>query len=276
MLDSLRDHHREIVATLFAATVVAAAWLEVFLPRRTPNGPRAPRWIANLSLGGFNAILFALVVPLGAFAAALIAERHGWGLLHLASLPAWLAIPLGVLAIDLFAYVSHRLLHTVPALWSLHQVHHSDIDIDFTTTVRHHPLEAVVAVVLIFGAVLAFGVSPESVVIQQIAATVLDFTNHSNLRIPRRLDGWIRSVFVTPDMHVVHHSSLQRETDSNYGTVLSLWDRWLGTYVAAPAAGVAGMTIGLDYRRESADQRLDRILLSPFIRLPTAGRPSPN
>jgi len=271
MIDNLRAYHGEILGTLFAATVVAAAWLEVFWPRRTADAPRAPRWIANLSLGAGNVILFALVVPLGAFAAALIAEQHDWGVLRLTAMPDWLAILLGVLAIDLFAYMSHRLMHGVPVLWSLHHVHHSDIDIDFTTTVRHHPFEALAAAVMIFGAVLALGISPESVVIHQIAATVLDFVEHSNLQIPQRLDAAVRLVFVTPDMHVVHHSSLRQETDSNYGTVLSLWDRLFGTYVTAPAAGVTGMTIGLDDRRAAADQRIDQVLLSPFIR-----RPSPN
>lgn len=266
MIDSLRAHHGEIVGTLFVAVVIAAAWLEVFWPRRETESPRAPRWIANLSLGTGNIVIFALV-PLSAFAAALIAEQHDWGVLRLANLPAWLAIPLGVLTIDLLGYGMHRLMHGMPILWSLHHVHHSDIDIDFTTTVRHHPLEALASAVIMSGAVLALGISPESVVIHQAASVVLDFAEHSNWQIPQRLDAAIRLVFVTPDMHVVHHSSLKRETDSNYGTVLSLWDRLFGTYVAAPTAGLAGMTFGLEYRRARTDQRLDRVLLSPFARL---------
>lgn len=271
MIDSLRAHHGDLFGTLFVAVVVMAAWLEVFWPRRATETPRATRWIANLSLGAGNIILFALI-PLGTFAAALIAEARGWGLLHWATMPSWLAIALGVLVLDLSGYVMHRLMHKVPALWALHHVHHSDLDIDFTTAVRHHPLEALVSTLFIGAAVLAFGVSPESVLIRQIAGIVLDFAGHSNLQIPAKLDAAIRLVFVTPDMHLVHHSSLRRETDSNYSTALSLWDRLFGTYVAAPAAGPTGMTIGLDYRRESLDQRLDRVLLSPFIRRPAAGQ----
>lgn len=270
MLDALRDNHGELLAALFAMTVVAAAWLEAFFPRRPVGVPRLRRWISNLSIGAFNTAIFTLAVPIGAFAAAIIAEEHGWGALRLVAMPDWLVIPLGVLAIDLFGYASHRFLHVVPALWRLHHVHHSDIDIDFTTTVRHHPAEALLTVFVLFGATIAFGVSPESVVLHQIAATVLDFTNHSNLRIPQRLDGWIRSVLVTPDMHVVHHSALKRETDSNYGTVLSLWDRLFGTYVATPAQGLTAMMIGLEYRRAPSDQRLDGILIAPFAKPPSA------
>jgi sterol desaturase/sphingolipid hydroxylase (fatty acid hydroxylase superfamily) len=271
MIDSLRAHQGEIVGTLFVAVVIAAAWLEVFWPRRETESPRAPRWIANLSLGIGNIILFALM-PLGIFAASLMAEQRDWGLLHLAilpswaTLPSWLAVALGVLAIDMIAYVMHRLMHRVPPLWALHHVHHSDPDIDFTTTVRHHPFEALASAVIMFGAVLAFGISPESVVIHQVASVALDFAEHSNWQIPRTLDAAIRLVFVTPDMHMVHHSSLKRETDSNYGTVLSLWDRVFGTYVAAPAGGMTGMTIGLEYARAPADQRLDRVLLAPFVK----------
>lgn len=271
MIDSLRAHHGEIIGTLFAAIIIAAAWLEVFWPRRVSDAPRTPRWIANLSLGAGNIALFALL-PLGLFATALIAEREAWGLLHAVAMPSWLAIALGVLAIDLFSYVMHRVMHMVPVFWALHHVHHSDLDIDFTTSVRHHPFEAVVSAVIMAGAVLAFGISPESVVIHQIFSVVFDFVGHSNLQIAPKVDAAIRLIFVTPDVHVVHHSSLRRETDSNYGTVLSLWDRLFGTYVATPAAGVAGMTIGLDERRASLDQRLDRVLLSPFVRRPAAGQ----
>jgi sterol desaturase/sphingolipid hydroxylase (fatty acid hydroxylase superfamily) len=265
MIDSLHAYHGQIFGTLFTAAVIIAAWLEVFWPRRAIAAPRAPRWLANLSLGAGNVVLFALM-PLGLFATALIAEQSDRGLLHLVELPSWLAIALGMLAIDLFAYVMHRLMHRVPFLWALHHVHHSDLDIDFTTTLRHHPFEALASALIMSGAVLAFGISPESVVIHQIVGIALDFAEHSNLQIPQKLDAVIRRVFVTPDMHVVHHSSLKRETDSNYGTVLSLWDRAFGTYVAAPAAGLTRMTFGLDCRRTPTDHRLDRVLLSPFIR----------
>jgi sterol desaturase/sphingolipid hydroxylase (fatty acid hydroxylase superfamily) len=251
--------------------------LEAFFPRRSLDVSRWRRWLSNLPLGALNILIFTIAVPLGAFAAAVVAEEHGWGALRFASLPDWLAIPLGVLILDLFGYVSHRVLHAVPVLWRLHHVHHSDIEIDFTTTVRHHPAEVLLTVLAVCGATIAFGVSPESVVLYQIAATVLDFASHGNMRVPQRLDRWIRSVFVTPDMHMVHHSAVRRETDSNYGTVFSLWDRMFGSHVATPAGGVTGMTIGLEYRREAQDQRLDRILISPFgqqPRLDAASKPA--
>ncbi len=277
MLETLRDNHREFLATLFAVSVVAIAWLEVFFPRRPAGPSRLRRWISNLSIGTFNTVIFALTVTLGGVVGAIIAEEHGWGMLRLISAPDWLAILLGILAIDVFGYAIHRVLHVVPALWRLHHVHHSDIDIDFTTTVRHHPLEMVFGETVIFAATVALGVPLESILLRQIVATVLEFANHSNVQFPKKLDEWIRWVFVTPDMHVVHHSAVKRETDSNYGSILSLWDRLFGTYVAAPARGIAGMTIGLDYRREPQDQRLDQVLIAPFVeprRVHAAGRPA--
>jgi sterol desaturase/sphingolipid hydroxylase (fatty acid hydroxylase superfamily) len=274
MLEGLRDNHTDLLATVFAVAVVAAAWLEVFVPRRIMTAPRARRWTANLSLGAFNILLFNIAVPVGAFTAALLAEERGWGVLNQVPMPDWLAIPLGILAVDLLGYLVHRFMHGVPLLWRLHQVHHSDIEIDFTTAARHHPFEALVTFGLLFGAVFALGIPPESVAIQQIALTGFDVAAHGNLRASARLDGWLRWVFVTPDMHAVHHSALRQETDSNYGMVLSLWDRWLGTYVAAPVGGSAGMTIGLEHGRAAADQRLDRLFLAPFAwlaRAPTTG-----
>jgi sterol desaturase/sphingolipid hydroxylase (fatty acid hydroxylase superfamily) len=174
------------------------------------------------------------------------------------------------LILDLFGYASHRLLHGVPALWRLHHVHHSDIDIDFTTTVRHHPAEALLTIVAVFGITIFAGVSPESVVLYQVVATVFDFASHGNMRLPPGADAWIRSIVVTPDMHLVHHSAWKRETDSNYGTVFSVWDRLFGSYVANPAKGVSAMTIGLEYRREPQNQRLDQVLVSPFAKPPFA------
>ncbi len=275
MLDSLRDNHTDFLGALFAFAVIAIAWLEVFYPRRSLQVPRLRRWVANLSLGAFNIALLALAVSFGTFAAAIIAEQHGWGVLRSLTVPTWLAIPLGILAIDLFGYVTHRLLHGVSALWRLHHVHHSDIDIDFTTAVRHHPLEILLTAGLLSGATVAIGVSPESAVLYQVLATVLDLTSHGNVRIPQRLDGGIRSLLVTPDMHVVHHSARKRETDSNYGTVFSFWDRLFGSYVAKPAGGLTAMTIGLEYGRDPAEQRLDRVLLSPFAKPPPAMVSSP-
>ena len=91
MIDSLRAHHEEIVGVIFAVVIIAAAWLEVFWPRRISDISRKPRWIANLALGAGNFALFALL-PLGLYAAALMVEEQGWGLLHLLSMPWWLAI----------------------------------------------------------------------------------------------------------------------------------------------------------------------------------------
>lgn len=268
MLDSLRDHHTELLTALFAVTVITAAWLEVFAPRRPLAAPRLRRWISNLSFGGLNILIFTAAAPLGVFGAALLAEQNGWGVLRLTAAPPWLSLPLGVLALDLVGYVLHRAWHGLPVLWRLHHVHHSDIDIDFTTTVRHHPGEALITGTALFGVVLALGISPESVALQQIATSALDVVSHSNWRMAARLERWLRYVVVTPDMHVVHHSAERRETDSNYAALFSAWDRLFGTYVAAPAGTVSGMTIGLGYGRAPREQRLDRLLISPLVAQP--------
>jgi sterol desaturase/sphingolipid hydroxylase (fatty acid hydroxylase superfamily) len=270
MPEAIRDNIGALLPAVFALTVVAVAWLEAFFPRRPLDPPRVRRWFPNLSLGLFNAAVFRLVVPLNAFTVAVVAEERGWGVLNLVPIPGWLALVLGVLAIDLFTYACHRLMHAAPILWRLHQVHHSDLEIDFTTTVRHHPVEALLNVVFVVAATIAIGLPPESVVLHRLAMDVVDFASHGNFRLPPWLDAMLRWVIVTPDMHVVHHSALRAETDSNYGALFPVWDRLFGTYVAAPAGGLADMTIGLQHGRAATDQRLRGLLLSPFTKRPFA------
>ena len=92
--------------------------------------------------------------------------------------------------------------------------------------------------------------------------------NHGNVGLPRRVDQALRWIVVTPDMHRVHHSIDVREANSNFGFSLPWWDRLLGTYRAQPAAGHEGMTIGVTQFREAKFQRLDRMVLQPFLAAP--------
>jgi sterol desaturase/sphingolipid hydroxylase (fatty acid hydroxylase superfamily) len=89
--------------------------------------------------------------------------------------------------------------------------------------------------------------------------------NHSNLALPQWLDRLVRQVFVTPDMHRVHHSVHREEHDSNYGFSLSLWDRLFGTYIAQPAAGHEAMEVGLQWQ-DDRPSKLGWSLALPFTR----------
>jgi sterol desaturase/sphingolipid hydroxylase (fatty acid hydroxylase superfamily) len=133
-----------------------------------------------------------------------------------------------------------------------------------TTGVRFHPIEVLISIVIKLGAVAALGASVLGVLAFEVLLNATSMFNHGNVRLPQHLDGALRWVVVTPEIHRVHHSIEQRETNSNFGFNLSWWDRLFGTYRAEPEAGHEGMTIGVPEFREKSELRLDRMLLQPL------------
>lgn len=250
----------------FAGIFALVAALEAWFPRRHRAFTRAWRWPNNLGVVALNTILLRFVFPTAAVGAAIFAEARGIGLLHWMGAPVALAIPLAVIALDLAIYGQHRLFHAVPALWRLHRMHHADLDFDVTTGLRFHPVEILLSMVIKLAVVMALGAPPVAVLIFEVLLNATSMFSHANLRLPAWLDRTLRPILVTPDMHRVHHSVDRRETDSNFGFNLAIWDRLFGTYIAQPAAGHAGMTIGVEQFRDARELRLDRMLAQPLRR----------
>jgi sterol desaturase/sphingolipid hydroxylase (fatty acid hydroxylase superfamily) len=247
-------------AGIFAAM---AAW-EILAPRREQKLARGTRWPSNIGIVVLDAALVRLVFPTTAVGLALIAEARGWGLIQALELPIWAGVPLAVMALDLAIYLQHVLFHAVPALWRLHRMHHADLEFDVTTGARFHPVEILLSMGIKLGVVVALGAPAIAVLLFEVLLNATSMFNHSNVRMPARLDRMLRWIVVTPDMHRVHHSIVARETNSNFGFNLPWWDRLFGTYRDQPAAGHLGMTIGIEQFREPVEQRLDRMLTQPF------------
>ena len=248
----------------YAAVFAALAAWELFAPRRSLVVGRKPRWPNNLGILAVDALAVRLIIPTAAVGFAILAAERGWGLFHVLGTPGWLAALLGFLLLDLIIYAQHFAFHHVPVLWRLHRMHHADLDIDVTTGVRFHPIEILLSMVIKIAAVLALGIPAISVLIFEVVLNATSMFNHSNVKMPERLDRVIRWFVVTPDMHRVHHSILRRETDSNFGFNLPWWDRLFGTYRGAPEAGHTAMTIGIPMFRDPRELRLDRLLTQPF------------
>ena len=193
--------------------------------------------------------------------AAIVARQNGWGLLNLVESPWWFALGIGILWSDFESYGIHRFKHCNAILWHIHRVHHSDPDIDFTTSHRHHPFEMLVTVPLTAIAVIAMGMRPLALLMTWSAGSFMAVLKHGNIGLADDLDRVLRRVIVTPAMHLVHHSSRQTETDSNYGKPFPCWDRMLGTYCAMPKGGYEALILGLDEFRAPRDQYLDRLLI---------------
>lgn len=260
----------------FLVVLVALVIAERLLPRRRRVEPIARRWATNLSIVAANGVLVrimaSLPVPLFAVAAAHAASVHGWGLLNMTGLPAWLEIVVAVVVLDFAIWLQHVASHKMPALWRLHQVHHADRDIDVTTALRFHPVEIGLSMLWKIVWVVALGAPPLAVVLFEIILNAGAMFSHANLRLPESVDRVLRLVIVTPDMHRVHHSVHRREHDSNYGFNLSIWDRIFRTYTAQPENGHENMVIGLSSYQNSGPSRLGWSLLLPFKSLPKEGK----
>ena len=249
---------------VFAGIFVVMACWELLAPRRALTVKKSRRWFSNLGILVIDVVALRVLMPFAALAAASAAQSQGWGLLNYIDMPVWLAVFAGVVALDFVIYTQHRLFHAVPVFWRLHQVHHSDLDIDVTTGIRFHPIEILLSMLIKIGAIFVLGTPVIAVLVFEVILNATSMFNHSNVRLPERIDRLIRAVIVTPDMHRVHHSVIRSETDSNFGFNLSMWDRLFGTYRAQPAAGHIGMSIGLEEYRDESIERLGTMLLLPF------------
>jgi sterol desaturase/sphingolipid hydroxylase (fatty acid hydroxylase superfamily) len=266
MRDLILGHEPAIRLGFFFGVLAVMALWEVAAPRRPAPLGRWARWPSNLSVVALNTVLVRLLLPTTAVALAMVGEGQGWGLLHQAALPGWLALPLAVIALDLVIYLQHVMVHAIPALWRLHRVHHADLHFDVTTGSRFHPIEILLSMLIKFAAILVIVPSPEAVVVFEVLLNATAMFNHGNVWLPTRLDRWLRWVVVTPDMHRVHHSVEDDETNSNFGFNLPWWDRLFGTYRDQPRGGHDGMTLGIHGWRDPRQvERLPGMLVLPFL-----------
>lgn len=265
---SVIDHELIIRLGFFLGIFMIMAIWEIISPCRALTTSKSDRWLNNITLVFLNSILLRAIFPAAAIGMTLMATDRQWGLLNNTELPAWLAVIVAVIMLDLVIYLQHVMFHAIPVLWRLHMVHHTDLDIDVTTGNRFHPLEIILSILIKMAAITAIGPPVVAVIIFEVILNATSMFNHSNVKLPGHIDCGLRLFIVTPDMHRVHHSVIKQETNSNYGFSLPWWDRLFGTYRDQPAAGHTAMTIGLNQYRNPQQLTLPRLLV-----LPVTGKP---
>jgi sterol desaturase/sphingolipid hydroxylase (fatty acid hydroxylase superfamily) len=249
----------------FVGVFALVALWELAAPRRVLKLSRQQRWTANLGIVLLNTVIVRVAFPVAAVGMAALSVDKSWGLLNNFDVPFWLAVPLAVVAMDFVIWLQHLMVHAVPALWRLHRVHHADLDYDLTTGARFHPLEIVLSMGIKFATIALLGAPVLAVVVFEVLLSACATFNHGNIRLPAALDRALRWFIVTPDMHRVHHSVEDDESNSNFGFNLTWWDRLFGTYREQPRAGQLGMTIGIhDHTDPHEVARLPGMLLLPF------------
>ncbi|WP_247711458.1 sterol desaturase family protein [Qipengyuania gelatinilytica] len=235
------------------------AGIELLVPARST--PRGKRWVTNLALFAIDTLAVRLLVPLLMVGAAALAQDRGWGLFNQVEIPQWAGIIAAIVAMDLALFFQHWATHRIPLLWRLHKVHHSDPAFDVTTAARFHPIEIMASMVFKMAVVVALGLPVWGVFLFELVFNLATLFTHANFALPKGLETPVRAVLVTPDMHRIHHSAIERETNSNYGTLLSGWDRLFGTYVGK---GQGKLTIGLEEYQDKRPHALGWSLLLPF------------
>lgn len=240
-----------------------ALW-ELRAPARVLVEGRNPRWLTNFSFALIDVVVLRLVLPAGALGAASLAEDWNFGLLRLVPLDPAFAAVLGFLLLDLAIYGQHVLFHKIPLLWRIHAVHHADRDLDVTSGLRFHPLEALLSMGLKMLVVVALGVPVMAVFVFEVVLNAAAQFNHSNVTLPVRFERLLRWLIVTPEMHRTHHSIDRSETDTNFGFFLSVWDRIFGLYTAEPARGREGLILGLEEHQNHGPSRIVWSMLLPF------------
>ncbi len=224
-------------------------------------------WLANLVLVGF-------------FLGSPQQTRAGIGAISGVGLPAWpiadagLSLAAGFLLLDFLRYAVHRCEHAVPLFWRFHALHHSDPDVDVTTAVRHHPLEYLLTSAVYWIALVVLDVPAGVVLIDAGAVFALAAVQHGNIRLPERLERWLQPVLVTIDLHRVHHSISPEQANSNYGAVLSLWDRLFGTFTRITRAQHQAIVFGVAELPRRDCLKPSAMLLTPW-RLGRAGPVAP-
>lgn len=255
----------EIRIPLIAGVLGLLWWLESAAPLFLERRGRPARMGRHLVLGLLNGIL---VTPLLSIAAWLASTHwfQDYGLFAWLRLPLTIEVLLAVVLIDLWMYAWHRANHSIPLLWRFHRVHHSDRELDSTSAFRFHTGEVVLSAVFRLALIPLLSIQLWQLLLYELLMLPVILLHHSNINMPARLDRALRSIIVTPWMHWVHHSSYRPETDSNFSTIFSFWDRLFSTFrlVDEPRT----IRFGLDEFRDTKWHGLKGLLLTPFVSSP--------
>ena len=246
-----------------AASLALIFSLEGLFPLFKGRQARLKHGLKNLSIGVLNGLAVSFLFSSLIVWALAWSEARSFGLLRLLSLNAAMETALAFLLFDLWMYGWHRANHAVPFLWRFHRMHHSDIELDSTSALRFHLGEILLSSALRLAVLPLLGLKLIHLFIYEICLQPVILFHHSNAALPEKWDRVFRALIVTPNMHRVHHSIESSETNSNYSSVFSFWDRLVQTFRKREDA--RSLEYGLPYFREPEWQSVAGMLKTPFV-----------
>jgi sterol desaturase/sphingolipid hydroxylase (fatty acid hydroxylase superfamily) len=245
-------------------------WLERVFPLFQGRKRRFRHALPNLGIGVLN----GLVISLGFAAVTLkvieMAENHSWGLLRQIHGSPLAEGIIAFILFDLWMYLWHRANHQIPFLWRFHRMHHSDLEVDSTSALRFHAGEIILSSLLRLIVIPLIGMQFIHLLIYEICLQPIIIFHHSNVALPEKIDRIFRAVIVTPNMHRVHHSQIRDETDSNYSSIFSFWDRFIKSF--RKRKDTRTLVYGLPYLHEMQWQSFWGMLRTPFVNIQTKVR----
>jgi len=217
----------------------------------------------NLAIALVNAsisTLFIIFIIKHAFSWTIINQL---GILNQLELTSTLSFIIAFILIDLWQYVWHRANHAIPLLWNFHQVHHSDKEMDASTGLRFHPFEIIYSNAIRIAIIPILGLQIEHLILYELVLLPVILFHHSNIALSKTIDRTLRTIIVTPHMHRLHHSDIRIETDSNYSSVFSIWDRLFASFSMRPIENDFSLGLG-DKFKEYEWNKLTGIISIPF------------
>eukprot|EP01132_Coremiostelium_polycephalum_P014694 gene14694-17818_t len=268
-IENIFKDHLTLIQVVLYAGVISILWFAEVFSSLNP-------WKDKLRHSGVNFLFIFTALPIQLSLTLIVivisqwAFTNHWGILFLLpySNSIWVKYVAGFFLLDFFEYVYHVTMHKVKSLWKFHLVHHTDTQLDVSTTVREHPGETFIRVCFLGLWVFLSGASIGLLVLRQTVQTFSNIIAHTHFRLPRKTDKILGLLLITPNLHQVHHHDKMPYTDCNYGDVLSIWDRLFGTYKEMEAADI---NFGLDVFDSKHASHFSYLLQSPF---PKKNRPT--
>jgi sterol desaturase/sphingolipid hydroxylase (fatty acid hydroxylase superfamily) len=251
---------------VFLTAFFSVAVWESFRPKRDLPWPTERRWRCNVVLLASSGALLAVVLRITPVALAGSVASSPYGILNKSWMPLGAGFAAALLLLDLTRYWVHRAFHSFYALWRIHESHHSDPDYDVSTAGRFHPLEVVFTQASYLAVIAVLAPPVAAVLVAELLGVVLNFVAHANASLPPSIERVLRRVFITPDLHRIHHSENVHEQSSNFGQTFSWWDRIFRTYLAAPAAGQYRLVTGVTGLQNESSLQIAVVLARPFQR----------
>lgn len=259
------DMHPAVLRTaIFFGVLLFFLVLELLAPYRADTVSKTKRWFINLGMTGLNTLVLNLTLGAAPLLLAAYVTQHKIGVLHAFTAPYWLKALLVVMFLDFMLWTWHLLNHVVPILWRFHRVHHTDLNMDVSSATRFHIGELAISAVIKLALIYILGADVLMVLLFETLVVAAAQFHHSSVKVPVWFENIWYVLFVPPSMHRIHHSVKIKERDTNYGTIFSFWDRFMGTLLTS--VDQDRIKIGVGGHFEEKKLNLHHLLVMPFTR----------